>query len=177
MKVYQGKSKSLLTLSIIIGIFAAIIVVMLVLVGVKPLTVLFSVIFAFAIHFCYKGMILRIAVDEEKVVISRPLGKKTIRFADIAFCMVHGIDETESIIYAFVKKRMGNRIGVKGIKQQLTFEEVVRIINKSQENIDLDINFNMAQRIPVSLVENTEELKNRILQTLGGHQKKILNQV
>ena len=110
-------------------------------------------------------------------MIYKPLGAKKIRFANIAFCMIHGIDETDSIVYAFVKKKRGNRTGVKGIKQDLSFEEVVRAINKAHENIDVDMNFNMAERIPVSLVENTEELKQEILHTLGGHQKKILNNI
>jgi hypothetical protein len=122
-------------------------------------------------------MVLKITVDSEKVQIYKPLGRKTIKFSNIAFCMVHGIDETDSIIYAFVKRKIGKKTGVKGIKQNVSFEEVVKIINRSSENIDLDINFNMAERITVSLVQNSEELKNEILTTLGGHQKRILNNI
>lgn len=175
MVEYRGKLKSLFGLGIAIGVLTAIVSGILITVGVKGITVIVSILILFLISFLYKGMIVKIKVDKEKIVIYKPLSKKTIRFSNIAFCMVHGINETESILYAFVKKRIGNTTGVKGIKQKLSFEEVVKIINKSHENVDLDINFNMSEKIPVSLVENTEELKSNILTTLGGHQKKILN--
>jgi uncharacterized membrane protein len=177
MKEYQGKSKALMGLGIAIIVLGAIILGILIMIGLNWVTGLIIAFIAFIVSFLYKGMVLKITVDSEKVQIYKPLGKKTIKFSNIAFCMVHGIDETDSIIYAFVKKKNGNRTGVKGIKQNVSFEEVVKIINKSSENIDLDINFNMAERITVSLVENSEELKNEILTTLGGHQKRILNNI
>ena len=89
--------------------------------------------------------------------------------------MVHGIDETDSIIYAFMKKKVGKKTGVKGIKQKISFEDAVKVINESEGTIDFDINFNMAEKITVSLVQNSDELKNEVLVTLGGHQKRILN--
>jgi len=177
MKTYQGKSKSLSGLGIAIGVIAAFILGLLIIVGVSAITIVVTLFAALIISFLYKGMILKITVDKEKVVIYKPLGKKTILFANIAFCMVHGINDSESIIYAFVKKKAGKKTRVKGIKQDISFEEVVKIINRSHENIDLDINFNMAERIPVSLVQDTETLKNDILDTLGGHQKRILNNI
>ncbi|MDF2840210.1 MAG: hypothetical protein K0Q99_982 [Clostridia bacterium] len=177
MSTYKGKSKSLYGLGIAIGILTAIILGMLIIVGVKGITLIVTALVALIISFLYKGMIVKIVVDKEKIMIYKPLGKKTIQFSNVAFCMVHGIDETDSIIYAFVKKKFGKEAGVKGIKQNISFDEVVRIINKSGDNLDLDINFNMADRIPVSLVENTEELKSEILTMLGGHQKKILNNI
>ncbi|MDF2532966.1 MAG: hypothetical protein K0R80_3377 [Clostridia bacterium] len=177
MKEYQGKSKALMGLGIAIVVLGAIILGILIMVGLNWVTGLIIAFITFIVSFLYKGMVLKITVDSEKVQIYKPLGKKTIKFSNIAFCMVHGIDETDSIIYAFVKKKIGNKTGVKGIKQNVTFEEVVKIINKSSENIDLDINFNMAERITVSLVQNSEELKNEILTTLGGHQKRILNNI
>ncbi|HYE09907.1 MAG TPA: hypothetical protein VEF53_06995 [Patescibacteria group bacterium] len=177
MKEYQGKSKALMGLGIAIVVLGAIILGILIIVGLNWVTGLIIAFIAFIISFLYKGMVLRITVDSEKVQIYKPLGRKTIKFSNIAFCMVHGIDETDSIIYAFVKRKIGKKTGVKGIKQNVSFEEVVKIINRSSENIDLDINFNMAERITVSLVQNSEELKNEILTTLGGHQKRILNNI
>jgi hypothetical protein len=175
MKVYQGKTKLLLGLGIAVTVLLASILGMLIIVGANGITIVVSIFLALIISFLYKGMVIKITVDKEAVAVYKPLGKKTIKFSNIAFCMVHGIDETESIVYAFVKKRFGSSTKVKGIKQDIPFEEVIKIINKSSENINLDINFNMAEKIPVSLVENTEELKSDIISTLGGHQKKILN--
>lgn len=177
MKEYKGKPKTISGLGIAIGILGTAILGILIIVGLNWVTGLISAFIAFIISFLYKGMIIKITIDKDKVEIYKPLGKKTIKFSNMAFCMVHGIDETDSIIYAFVKKKIGRTTGVKGVKQNLSFEEIVKIINKSNENIDLDINFNMAEKIPVSLVENTEELKHDILAILGGHQKKILNNI
>ena len=175
MKEYQGKPKALMGLGIAIGVLGAIILGTFIIVGVNGITVIMAAFFALIISFLYKGMVLKITVDNEKIQILKPLGKKTIKFANIAFCMVHGIDKNDSIIYAFVKKKVGNKTGVKGIKQKISFEEAVKIINKSEDNIDFDINFSMAEKITVSFVQNSDELKNEILTTLGGHQKRILN--
>jgi hypothetical protein len=177
MKEYHGRSKTLIGLGIANIVLLAIIIGVLIIVGVKALTVVISLFIAWVISFLYKGMVVKIAVDKEKVMIYKPLGKKTIRFADIAFCMIHGIDETSSIMYAFVKKRRGRKIGVRGIKQDLSFEEVVKKINKSDDNFDLDINFNMAEKIPVSFVVGSEELKSEIMDKLGGYQKQFLNKL
>lgn len=177
MTEYQGKTKSIMGLGITIGVLSAIILFILIIVGVRGLTIVIAVLFALLISFLYKGMVLKITVDKEKILIYKPLGKKTIKFSNIAFCMVYGIDETESIIYAFVKKRIGHKTGVKGVRQKLSFEEIVMKINSSYENVDLDINFNLADKIPVSLVQKSEALKNEILTTLSSHQKRILNNI
>lgn len=175
MKEYQGKPKALLGLGIAIGVMSAIILGTFIIVGPNIFTILLAAFLALIISFLYKGMVLKIIIDNEKIQILKPLGRKTIKFSNIAFCMVHGIDETDSIIYAFVKKKIGKETGVKGIKQKISFEEAVKIINKSEDSIDFDINFNMAEKITVSFVQNSDELKNEILTTLGGHQKRILN--
>lgn len=175
MKEYQGKPKALLGLGIAIGVMSAIILGTFIIVGPNIFTILLAAFLALIISFLYKGMVLKIIIDNEKIQILKPLGRKTIKFSNIAFCMVHGIDETDSIIYAFVKKKIGKETGVKGIKQKISFEEAVKIINKSEDSIDFDINFNMAEKITVSFVQNSDELKNEILTTLGGHQKRILS--
>jgi hypothetical protein len=175
MKEYPGKPKALMGLGIAIGAMGAIILGTFIIVGTNGITIVMAAFLALIISFLYKGMILKITVDNEKIQILKPLGKKTIKFSNIAFCMVHGIDKDDSIIYAFVKKKIGNKTGVKGIKQKISFEEAVKIINKSEESLDFDINFSMAEKITVSFVQNSDELKNEILTTLGGHQKRILN--
>ena len=175
MKEYQGKPKAFMGLGIAIGVLSAIILGTFIIVGPKVVTIGLAAFLALIISFLYKGMVLKITIDDEKIQILKPLGKKTIKFANIAFCMVHGIDETDSIIYAFMKKKVGKKTGVKGIKQKMSFEDAVKVINESEGTIDFDINFNMAEKITVSLVQNSDELKNEVLVTLGGHQKRILN--
>lgn len=175
MKEYKGKHKTILGLGIAIGILGAAALTTLLIYGANWITILISGFVAFIISFLYKGLILKITIDQDSIKIYKPLSIKNIKFKNIAFCMIHGINETDSIIYAFVKMRRGKTTKVRGIKQDISFEEAVRTINRAHENLDLDINFNMAEKIPVSLVEDTEDLKNEILTTLGGHQKKILN--
>jgi hypothetical protein len=174
VREYKGKSKTLSGLGIAIAALTIIILAILLTVGFSGLPAVFVALIALVISFLYKGMIIKITLDNDKVTVYRPLGRKSIRFSDIAFCMVHGIDETDSIIYAFIKKRTGGTNRVRGVKQNLSFEEVIKAVNKSEGNIDFDINFNMAEKIPVSFVENAEDLKKGILETLGGHQKRIL---
>jgi hypothetical protein len=43
------------------------------------------------------------------------------------------------------------------------------------EDFDLDINFNRAKKIPVSFVENCEELKDRFLMEVGKYHVGIIN--
>lgn len=172
MKEYHGKSKALRGLGTAIIILLAGVLALFLISGVNGTNIIVAALLFLIMNFLYKGMVLKITVDKDQIIIQKPLTQKVIRFSNIAFCIVHGIDETDSIIYAFIKKRDGT---VKGIKQRISFEEVVKIINRSENNIDLDINFNMADRIPVSLVSEADELKDRILTTLGGHQKRMLN--
>jgi hypothetical protein len=42
------------------------------------------------------------------------------------------------------------------------------------ENIDLDINFTRAKRLPVSFVEGGEELKDRFMAEVGKYHIKIM---
>jgi hypothetical protein len=95
-----------------------------------------------------------------------------VRFEDVALCAVHQVEEGSSLIYAFVKKRCRGGYTVKGIKPQLPFEEVVRITSRD-ENVDLDMNFTRALKIPVSFVEKGEELKDLFLLEVGKHHVKI----
>lgn len=172
MKEYHGKSKALTGLGIAIILMLAGILALFLISGINGITIAVAAFLALIMNFLYKGMVVKISVNQDQIVIQKPLTQKVIRFSNIAFCIVHGIDETDSIIYAFVKKRAGT---VKGIKQKIPFEEIVKIINRSENSVDLDINFNMADKIPVSLVTEADELKNVILDTLGGHQKRIIN--
>ena len=172
MKEYHGKSKALRGLGTAIIILLAGVLALFLISGVNAITIIIAALLALIMNFLYKGMVVKIAVDKDQIIIQKPLTQKVIKFSNIAFCIIHGIDETDSIIYAFVKKRAGT---VKGIKQNLPFEEVVKIINKSEDNINLDINFNMSEKIPVSLVSDSDELKDLILAILGGHQKRIIN--
>jgi len=122
----------------------------------------------------YSGLVLKIMADEKKLVVVRPFTRVAVRYEDVALCAVHGIDEGKYLIYAFVKQRYRRGYAVKGIRPKLPFEEVVRIANKD-ENVDLDINFNRAKKIPVSFVEDGEELKDRFLMEVGKHHVRIMD--
>jgi len=122
----------------------------------------------------YSGLVLKILMDEKKLVVIRPFTRVTVKFEDVALCAVHCIDEGKYLIYAFVKKRYRKGYTVKGIKPRLSFEEVIRITAKD-ENINLDINFNLAKKIPVSFVDGGEELKDRFMLEVGKHHVRIMD--
>jgi hypothetical protein len=120
----------------------------------------------------YSGLILKIKVDEKKLVIVRPFTRVKVKFEDVALCAVHQIEEGSSLIYAFVKMRYRGGYSVKGIRPKHPFDEVVKMCSKD-EDASLDINFNRAKKIPVSFVEGGEELKDRFLLEVGKHHVKI----
>lgn len=120
----------------------------------------------------YSGLILKIKIDDKKLVIVRPFTRVTVKFEDVALCAVHNIEEGSSLIYAFVKVRYRGGYSVKGVRPKLPFDEIVKMACKD-ENIDLDMNFNRAKKIPVSFVEGGEELKDRFLLEVGKHHVRI----
>lgn len=122
----------------------------------------------------YSGLILKITINGEKLVVVRPLTRTTVRFEDVALCAVHCVEEGSYLIYAFVKQRYRKGYSVRGIKPKLPFDEVVRMASKD-EDINLDINFNRAKKIPVSFVEKGEEIKDRFLLEVGKYHVKIMD--
>lgn len=122
----------------------------------------------------YSGLVLKITINEKGLIVVRPVSRTSVRFEDVALCAVHCIEEGKFIIYAFVKQRYRKGYSVKGIKPKLPFDEIVKIANRD-ENVDLDINFNRAKKIPVSFVEGGEELKDRFLLEVGKHHVRIMD--
>ncbi|MGI6585470.1 MAG: hypothetical protein GX301_08605 [Gracilibacteraceae bacterium] len=125
------------------------------------------------IPIAYSGLILKITINEKKIVIVRPFTRMTVKFEDVALCAVHCVDNGKYLIYAFVKQRYHRGYTVKGIKPKLPFEEVVKRSSK-EEGLDLDVNFNRAKKIPVSFVENGQELKDRFMLEVGKYHVKIM---
>lgn len=134
----------------------------------------FIVILLLFVPLAYSGLILKITINEKKLVVVRPLSRTSVKFEDVALCAVHCIEEGKFLIYAFVKQRYKRGYSVKGIKPKLPFDEIVKIANKD-ENIDLDINFNKAKKIPVSFVQGGAELKDRFLLEVGKHHIRIMD--
>lgn len=139
-------------------------------------TYFFIVLLLLFIPLTYSGLILNIIVDDKKLVVVRPLTRTTVKYEDVALCAVHCIEEGKYLIYAFVKQRYRKGYTVKGVKPRLPFEEVVKMASKN-ENINLDINFSRAKKIPVSFVENCEELKDRFLMEVGKYHVKIMDDI
>jgi len=136
----------------------------------------FIVLLLFFMPLVYSGLVLSINIDDKKLIIVRPFTRTAVKFADVAVCAVHCIEDDKYLLYAFVRKRDFKGYTVRGIKPRLPFEEVVRI-STQEGNIDLDVNFNRAKKIPVSFVENSEELKERFLREVGRHHVKIMDDV
>lgn len=169
MWVYQGKKGNLKATSIVTLSCIAIILLLFFFTkrGFFPW---FFIISLFLIIIpSYKGMILKISMDEDRIIISRPLSHELIKIPDISFCAVHDIGEGNSTLYVFLRKKSGQTYRIKGIKSEKTYEEIMEALSKGGRPEGVKVNFNKASKIPVSLVENGNELKEKILDSVDAH--------
>lgn len=173
MTKYKGRWDAIKGPSLVLSIMLAMIFIIYFFIPKGFFSYFFIVLIAFFIPLTYSGLVLSINVDEKKLVVVRPFTLTRVRFEDVALCAVHCIEGEKYLIYAFVKKRDSKGYTVRGIKPRLPFEEVIKIASK-EDNVDLDINFNRAKKIPVSFVENCEELKDRFLFEVGKHHVRIM---
>lgn len=111
----------------------------------------------------YKGMILKISLCEDRIVIRRPLSWQTIKIADIAFCAVHDIGEGKFTLYSFIKEKRKDCTKIIGVKSEKSYDEVLKAMRKGGKLEGIQINFNKAEKIPIALVENSDDLKEKIL--------------
>ncbi len=174
MEIYKGAKNSIKGPIIAVIIITALIVGTLYLLQLTFAGILVSLLLFMLWMFAYKGIILKITIDENRIVVVRPLTRTSLRLDDIVFCAVHGIDENSSLVYAFIKKKAQGITTVRGIKPVKPFEEIIRIISDEEAKAELDVNFNMAAKIPVAFVEKGEELKDIILAKVSENQNKIL---
>ncbi len=123
----------------------------------------------FLIPLVYKGMVLKISLDENKIVITRLLSWQRIKLSDIAFCAVHDIGEGNFTLYTFMKEKRGNDIRIIGVKSEKTYDEVMETMKRGGKLDGVQINFNKATKIPIALVENSDELKEKILDNVDIH--------
>lgn len=175
MTKYKGRWDAIKGPLLVLTIIIAIILVIYFFIPKGFFTYFFIVLLLFFVPLTYSGLVLNIVVDEKRLVIVRPFTRTTVKYEDVALCAVHCIEGEQYLIYAFVKKRDFKGYTVKGVKPRLTFDEVVKIASKD-ENIDLDLNFSRAKKIPVSFVENCGELKDRFLMEVGKYHVKIMNE-
>lgn len=173
MEKFSGKLDSLKKLGIIFIISVLLAFVSFIFVPNFILKTVLLIIFITAAWQAYKGLIIAITVDEQKIKIYKPFNIKTIKFEDIAFCAVHGIDDDTTLLYAFTRKRYGKEDRVRGIKSNKSFDEIIKLISEDEGNTDLNINFNMASKVLISFVKNGDTLKDKILATVNERHKKI----
>jgi len=176
MTVYKGRTEAIRGPLIVLAIMISLMLLIYFAFPKGFFTYFFIVLLALFVPLVYSGLILRITIDDKKLVIVRPLTRVVVRFEDVALCAVHTIEEGKHIIYAFVKQRYRGIYSVKGVKPKLPFEEIVKMSEREEDYVDLDVNFNRAKKIPVSFVENGEELKDRFLREVGKHHVKILEE-
>jgi len=174
MEKFSGKRNSLKKLGISFIISVILTFVSLLFITNFILKSFLLVIFIFAALQFYKGLILSITVDDQKIKIYKPLNMSTIKFDNIAFCAVHGIDEDTTLLYAFTRRKHIKGDRVRGIKSKKSFEEIVKIISEDEGNTDLNINFNMASKVLISFVEDGDILRDKILASVNKRHKKIL---
>ena len=173
MTEYKGRWDAIRGPLVVLSILIALIIIIYLVVPHGFWAYFFIVLLLLFVPLAYSGLILKITINEKKIVVVRPFTRVTIKFEDVALCAVHNIEEGRNLIYAFVKARYRRGYIVKGIRPKLPFDEVVRIASKD-EDINLDINFNRAKRIPVSFVECVEELKDRFMMEVGKYHVRIM---
>lgn len=174
LKIYKGMKNSIKGPIIAVIIISALIFGNFYLLKISFASVLIGLLLLLLWTFAYSGIVLRITIDEGRIVVVRPITRIKVNIDDIVFCAVHGIDDNSSLIYTFMKRKIKGIISVKGIKPIKPYEEIVKIISDEQAKTELDVNFNMAAKIPVSFVEDGEELKATILAEVNKNQNKIL---
>lgn len=169
MTVYQGKKGNLKYTSITILSFIVLILIIFFYTKRGFLPWFFMISLFLMMFPTYKGMILKISMDDIKIIVSRPLGREIINISDIAFCAVHDIGEGKSTLYVFLKKKWGKSYKIKGIKSKMPYEETMKALSKGGRLEGIQVNFNRAAKIPVALVENGDELKEKILDSVDMH--------
>jgi hypothetical protein len=163
--VYKGKKEQIKGPIIVFIVLLILAAVLLIFARHNWFAVFMAVLFLLPLPMIYSGIIFRIVMDDEKIEIHRPLGKKVIPFKDIAFCAVNALEDNKFLIYAFMKRKKDGIISVKGIKKN---------ISDTRKDFSFDINFNQAEKIPVSFVENDIELKDEILKRINAEHVRLL---
>lgn len=163
MTVYRGKKGNLKGTSLVALTIIAIILLIFFLTKRGVFAWFMMVCLALLIPSIYKGMILKITLDDNRIIIRRPLSWHTIKISDIAFCAVHDIGEGNYTLYTFIKKKQGQTMKIEGVKSEKPYEEVMEALRKGGRPEGVQISFNKATKIPIALVENSNELKEKIL--------------
>ncbi len=171
---YKGRWDAIKGPLVVLSVIIAIVLVIWFFIQKGFLAYFFIALLLLFVPLTYSGLVLKIKINEERLIIIRPFTRVTVKFEDVALCAVHCIDEGKYLIYAFVKQRYRRGYTVKGIKPRLPFDEVVKMASR-EDDINLDINFNRAKKIPVSFVENGEELKDRFMMEVGKYHVKIMD--
>jgi len=171
---YKGRWDAMKGPLAVLSIMIAIVLILYLFVPKGFFTYFFIVLLLMFVPLLYSGLVLKITIDEKKLAVVRPLTRMTVKFEDVALCAVHCVEEGKYLIYAFVKHRYRGGYTVKGIKPKLPFDEVVKMSSKA-EDINLDMNFSRAKKIPVSFVENSEELKDKFLMEVGKYHVRIMD--
>jgi hypothetical protein len=172
--VYKGRWEAIRGPLVVLSIMIALILAIYFLIPHSFWTYFFIVLLLLFVPLAYSGLVLKITIDEKKLVVVRPFTRVTVKFPNVALCAVHTVEEGKSLIYAFVKARYRRGYTVKGVRPKLPFDEIVKMAAKDEE-LDLDINFNSAKKLPVSFVENGEELKERFLKEVGKYHVRIMD--
>jgi hypothetical protein len=172
MERFAGKPDSLKKLGIFFTTSTLLVIISLIFIPNMIVKTILLVIFVLAAWETYKGLILAITVDDQKIRIYKPFNIRTIKFDNIAFCAVHGIDEGTTLLYAFTRRKHFKGDRVRGLKSKKSFQEIVKIISEDEGNTDLNINFNMASKVLISFVQNGDILTDKILANVNERHKK-----
>ncbi|HOR85077.1 MAG TPA: hypothetical protein PLL98_01200 [Bacillota bacterium] len=173
MTEYRGRWSAIKGPLIVLSVIIALVLTIYLFIPKGFFTYFFIALLLAFTPLAYSGLVLKIKIDENKLVVVRPFTRTTVRFEDVALCAMHCVEEGSYLIYAFVKQRYSKGYTVKGVKPKLPFDEVIKM-SLDKEDINLDINFSRAKKVPLSFVENSEELKDRFMMEVGKYHVKIM---
>lgn len=176
MTEYKGRWDAIKGPLVVLGILISLALIIYLFFPLGFFSYFFIALLLVFVPLAYSGIILKITIDDKRLVVVRPLTRVTVRFEDVALCAVHTIEEGKYLIYAFVKEKHRGIYTVRGVRPKLPFEEVVKMATKEEGYVDLDMNFSRSKKLPVSFVENNEELKDRFLMEVGKHHVKIIDE-
>jgi hypothetical protein len=172
MERFAGKPDSLKKLGIFFTTSTLLVIISLMYVPNIIVKTILLVVFILAAWETYKGLIIAITVDDQKIRIYKPFNIRTIKFDNIAFCAVHGIDDNTTLLYAFTRRKHFKSDRVRGLKSKKSFQEIVKIVSEDEGNTDLNINFNMASKVLISFVQDGDILTEKILANVNERHKK-----
>lgn len=176
MNSYPGSKETLVKLTITWFVFFTLMLVTILVFKAIFVKILILAFLLPTLNLIYQGMIVEITLSDTKLSIKRLFHTTHIAIKDIAFCAIHGLQDEKFLIYCFVRTKRFGKERVSGIKGKHDFNTIVKMLmdDDGKGTTNLDINFHVAKKVPASFVNNSEDLKLKLLKLVDAAHSKLL---